>query len=100
MAPANFVRSQVTKNEIIKAVESIQDHTFFVLREKHGFGAFISLAEMVETLREEFEECIEASRSGDAERTEQELLDVAQVCTFAIACISSGKFGKISAIHL
>lgn len=55
--------------------------------EKKGFGSFASRHEALGAISEEFRELEETVRTGDMQRVKEELIDLALVSEFAVACI-------------
>lgn len=81
-----IVRPQLTEDQENRALEQLTDRYSYAL-EKHGRDVFVSTHEISGTLREEYLEFDEATRTNDVEKIRTELLDIATVCLFAIASI-------------
>lgn len=90
----------MTKNRKKKKLnrENIKEEslskTFFDLRkklnsrlERKGYGSFASIHEGLGVIAEEYDELLEAIRTNNHKKIEQELLDVEVGCLFLRACI-------------
>ncbi len=76
----------ISYKSVYDALDAIKNHTLDALLKK-GHGSFVSSHEILGTLAEEYHEVIEAVKLNDLRSIRDELLDVATVCHFAIACI-------------
>jgi uncharacterized protein YciW len=80
------MRTVIEKEKVSDVLLQIDQHTSIILKEK-GYGSFSSIHEISGVLAEEYHEAIEAVHRNDTLSLKQELLDIAAVCQFAIACI-------------
>lgn len=84
------MRKQINNAEVILASEQILNHTESVLIEK-GRGTFSSVHEILGVLEDKKSELLEAiQQKEEIDVIKDELLDIAEICLFGIACINSG----------
>jgi hypothetical protein len=86
------MRLSIGYMNIKNALLQIENHTIKTLQ-KHGDGSFSSSHEISGVLLEEFKELTDALHANDIQQYKKELLDIAQVCQFAIACIDQNTIG-------
>ena len=84
------MRTQISQEEIEAGIRKLIDKLDFRLAQK-GYGTFSSRHEILGILTEEYDETIEAVRSGKIEDVSNELLDVAVASVFGMICIDSKK---------
>ena len=83
-------REEIWSEYVDGALGQIKDHTNLKIAEK-GPHTFASIHEISGILTEEYDEMKEAIHSNDYQRIKEELLDIATVCHFGIACIDAKK---------
>ena len=82
------MRTHITEEQITDALDTLRIHTDTILKSK-GRGAFASSHEVLGVLTEEMRELEAEVQAGYLHRLRQELLDVAQVALFGVACIDA-----------
>ena len=95
-------RRQITQVELCETLEEVSRQIARRI-EKHGLGVFVSRAEAVGTLVEEYHELVEAMRGNDLRSFLDECMDVLVVCFWAEVSLrhdverrgASGRIGEI-----
>ena len=81
-------RVQISRMQLNRALDSFESKLNNTLKKK-GWGSFASRHEISGMLTEEYNEAIAEVHSGNNDKLEQELLDIAVGAVFAVACIQS-----------
>ena len=81
-------RDPISNNEISVAMEECALELYSTLDTK-GYHSYASIHEIAGVLEEEVREFWEEVKANNQEKIREELLDIATVCMFAIACINS-----------
>jgi hypothetical protein len=79
-------RVQITDKQIDDAIERVDWMLGMSLKEK-GHGTFASTHEILGMATEEYNELKEAVHNKDYGNIEEEIIDLAVGCVFALACI-------------
>jgi len=82
-------RIPIINMSVNDAVEAVRRKIFQRLEEK-GHHSYASTHEALGIINEEHHELVEAVQANDPERFENECLDIAVACVFAIACKRAG----------
>lgn len=82
-------RTTVPEGKITDALRLTREKLYSRLEEK-GRGKLASRHEVLGSLAEEYDELLEAVRSGTLREVEAELLDIAVGAVFGVACIRAG----------
>jgi len=81
-------RPKITVSRLARDADGI--HKTAILRcNQKGWGVFLSRHEVQGVITEEYNELIEAVHSGDLEKVEDELIDLAVACLIGISSIES-----------
>ena len=78
----NMERQQATQAELDTAIEAVREALMKRIS-KHGPGKFVSPAEALGTLVEEYHEAVDAQRSNDLGEFLEEMMDVCITCVWA-----------------
>jgi NTP pyrophosphatase (non-canonical NTP hydrolase) len=79
-------RSELTEEQIMKAVEKTIEKLKFRLNQK-GYGTFSSRHEILGVITEEYQEFVDAVHSKNYDEMKSEIMDLAVGCIFGLACI-------------
>lgn len=80
------IRPQLHPPAVEAAFSALRAH-LVECRKKHGTEAYASVHETLGILLEEVDELMDAVRSNDTRQVLAELLDVAQVAVYGVACL-------------
>lgn len=78
-------RTQLTDEQVMKAVDKTVEKLKFRLRQK-GYGTFASKHEILGVITEEYKEFVDAVHSKNYEEMKTEIVDLAVGCIFGFAC--------------
>lgn len=81
-------REQISSEVIKEAIDQTAAKLKMRLEEK-GYGAFVSIHEILGIVTEEFHELVEAVRWNNQIEVKEELLDIAVGAIFGVACINN-----------